>query len=116
MISSQPKGSAGFLSVTRPPYRSLQSARHDKFQHRNRSHDCRLGSGRYITAQQSRNQTNSLSSIRWRRGPGRGGAFLPKSLVQNGLPLSSVLSPLLRRGERRSEVRSVKFARPSQIV
>jgi hypothetical protein len=37
----------------------------------------------------------SLSSIGWRGGPGRGGAFL------FGIPLSSVLSPLVPRGERK---------------
>jgi len=37
----------------------------------------------------------SLSSIGWRRGPGRGGAFLFR------IPLSSVLSPLVPRGERK---------------
>src|SRR5207247_3482070 len=34
-----------------------------------------------------------LASIGWRRGPGRGGALCP--------PLSSALSPLLRRGARK---------------
>ena len=41
------------------------------------------------------NDVFSLSSIRWRRGPGRGGVLLFK------LPLSSVLSPLVPRGERK---------------
>jgi hypothetical protein len=45
------------------------------------------------TARRSRNQ-NSLSSIRWRRGLGRGGWFKKE-------PLSSVLSPLVPRGERK---------------
>jgi len=37
----------------------------------------------------------SLSSAQWRRGPGRGGAFLLE------IPLSSILSPLLRHGARK---------------
>ena len=37
----------------------------------------------------------SLSSIGWRRGPGRGGAFFL------GIPLSRALSPLVPRGERK---------------
>ncbi len=47
-------------------------------------------------ARPSRN--HSLSSIRWRRGTGRGGAW-PAGLAQP----SSVLSPLLRRGERKKK-------------
>jgi len=41
----------------------------------------------------------------WRRGTGRGGALLLE------LPLSSVLSPLVPRGERKKQQRS--FARAS---
>jgi hypothetical protein len=43
------------------------------------------------TARRSRNQSNSLSSIRWRRGLGE-----RRQVDFFGLPLSSVLSPLLR--------------------
>src|SRR5882672_5882382 len=38
-----------------------------------------------------------LSSIGWMRGPARGGAFL------SGIPLSSILSPLVPRGERKKQ-------------
>src|SRR5206468_11501841 len=41
-------------------------------------------------------QKSPLSSRVWRRGPGRGGAC-------EKMPLSSVLSPLLRRGDRRQK-------------
>jgi hypothetical protein len=53
--------------------------------------------------------TNSLSSIRWRRGPGRG------CLFKLGFLLSSILSPLLRRGERKKGTRLGKFALPATI-
>jgi hypothetical protein len=39
----------------------------------------------------------SLSSAKWRRGLGRGGAFLL------GIPLSSILSPLVPHGARRKQ-------------
>jgi hypothetical protein len=39
----------------------------------------------------------SLSSAKWRRGPGRGGAILL------GIPLSSILSPLVPHGERKKQ-------------
>jgi hypothetical protein len=38
-----------------------------------------------------------LSSAKWRRGLGRGGAFLL------GIPLSSILSPLVPHGARRKQ-------------
>jgi hypothetical protein len=40
---------------------------------------------------------HSLSSTPWRRGLGRGGAFLL------GIPLSSILSPLVPHGARRKQ-------------
>jgi hypothetical protein len=39
----------------------------------------------------------SISSAKWRRGPGRGGVFLL------GIPLSSILSPLVPRGARKKD-------------
>src|SRR6266566_631715 len=45
---------------------------------------------------QSRNARNSLSSIGWRRGRGEDGRSAR-------LPLSSVLAPLPRRGERKKK-------------
>ena len=49
-------------------------------------------------------QPHSLSSIGWRRGLGRGGAFF-------GNPLSSVLSPLVPRGEREGRSASRNLCR-----
>ena len=49
------------------------------------------------------------SSIGWRRGLGRGGT----RFVQN--PLSSVLSPLLRRGERKKKRARQKSSLPATI-
>jgi hypothetical protein len=43
------------------------------------------------------NRYSTLASAKWRRGPGRGGAFLLE------IPLSSILSPLVPRGERKNQ-------------
>ena len=62
---------------------------------RDRSQADRTGWRRRIP-EQGRREDSSLSSIGWRRGPGRGGSSF-------GLPLSSVLSPLVPPGERKKK-------------
>jgi hypothetical protein len=44
---------------------------------------------------------HSLSAMEWTRGPGRGRARSPNPGQFNHQPLSSILSPLLRRGARK---------------
>ena len=70
------------------------------------SHGSRLGSRRYSTARRRRNQIlPRLHPMEERAGERR-----RVCLFSSGWPLSSVLSPLLRRGERKKAARSGEFA------